>query len=233
MYDFCDLLVHTDRLKQGFLSNPVIHKCFKRVDVELTKKEVAMVTYILHRGDDDTFSYPEMIFHMFGKQSWFNVKVKYGLTGPGFDIDFGGKSKENEVKRIIISKKLQRQIEFYYSELLAVQDDISQGTDLLSSDEFQLLFTRVGIGLSASDKEALENFHSTHSEVGRNMMNVKELFRLLPDDGQAALGKDSDKGVLSERKRNRSRPTSYFGPRCTSLKTSYASSGRQGLTFAW
>ena len=113
MYELCHNLVTADKKKIGFLSNPKIHKCFEKVGFELSKKEIATLTYILHREEDETYSYPELVCRLFGKQGWENVKAKYDLRGPGMEANFGEQDEKAE-KNIIISQKLKLKIEFYF-----------------------------------------------------------------------------------------------------------------------
>ena len=67
-----------DRYRDGFLSNQEVHQCFTNVGIKLNKKQVAQVTYPLHQKDG-SYSWPELIELMFGKQEWLDLKVRNNL----------------------------------------------------------------------------------------------------------------------------------------------------------
>ena len=75
------MLVEADKNRDGFLSNQYIYKCFQKVGMDVTKKQVGQATYPLHQDSHGKFSYPELINHIFGKKEWEKVKAIHGLHG--------------------------------------------------------------------------------------------------------------------------------------------------------
>ena len=66
--------------KDGFLTNLEVHQCFSAVGIKLNKKQVAQITYPLHQKNG-SYSWPELIELMFGKQEWLDLKSRSGLQG--------------------------------------------------------------------------------------------------------------------------------------------------------